>query len=134
MISAVPQLGLGRMLTLRSERSQSLIRLALAACLFAAASLAAMPHALAQSDGARAKPRTKVIVTPKRSAWRGYGFLPGYTQPPNLADPYARRRGDPNAGTYPWWGWPGFYRGRWNGGGLGPCWTKTPIGPIWNCG
>ena len=30
--------------------------------------------------------------------------------------------------------WPGFYRGRWNGGGFGPCWTQTPIGPMWNCG
>jgi len=22
----------------------------------------------------------------------------------------------------------------WNGGGFGPCWTNTPIGPMWNCG
>jgi len=32
------------------------------------------------------------------------------------------------------WGGPRFYRGRWNGGGFGPCWTQTPIGPMWNCG
>ena len=30
--------------------------------------------------------------------------------------------------------WPGFYRGRWNGGGFGPCYTQTPIGYMWNCG
>ncbi len=33
-----------------------------------------------------------------------------------------------------WYGYPRFYRGRWNGGGFGPCWTQTPIGPMWNCG
>jgi hypothetical protein len=32
------------------------------------------------------------------------------------------------------WGGPGFYRGRYNGGTFGPCWTNTPIGQIWNCG
>ena len=26
------------------------------------------------------------------------------------------------------------YGGRYNGGGFGPCWTRTPIGPVWNCG
>lgn len=31
-------------------------------------------------------------------------------------------------------GGPGFYGNRYNGGGLGPCYTQTPIGPIWNCG
>ena len=30
--------------------------------------------------------------------------------------------------------WPRFYRGRWNGGGFGPCYTYTPIGYMWNCG
>lgn len=103
----------------------------------AASAQAAEPqtsHAQAVKAAApKAKPKMKVRVTP-RSAWRGYGFLPGYTQPPNIHDPYARRRGDPNAGTYPWYGWPGYYRGRWNGGGFGPCYTKTPIGPVWNCG
>ena len=33
-----------------------------------------------------------------------------------------------------WYGGPRFYRGRWNGGGFGPCWTQTPIGNVWNCG
>ena len=32
------------------------------------------------------------------------------------------------------WGQPGFYRGRWNGGSFGPCWTSTPIGMMPTCG
>jgi hypothetical protein len=36
-------------------------------------------------------------------------------------------------GTY-YYGAPGFVRGQYNGGSMGPCWTQTPIGPIWNCG
>ena len=87
--------------------------------------------------------------------WHGYGFLPGYRQPPNNSlPPYAqkdaRRRWagrerrpwyiDPVPryygydGDWHYFGWPGFYRGRYNGGSFGPCWTQTPIGPIWNCG
>lgn len=109
------------------------MRLALAVSLGFAVLAATAPQVLAQSDGARTKPRTKVIVT-RKPVPRGYGFLPGYQQPPALSDPYARSRGDPDAGTYPWYGWPRFYRGRWNGGGFGPCYAKTPIGPIWTCG
>ena len=33
-----------------------------------------------------------------------------------------------------YFGRPGFYRGRYDGGSFGPCWTRTPIGPIWTCG
>ena len=29
---------------------------------------------------------------------------------------------------------PGYVNGRWNGGSIGPCYTQTPIGFIWNCG
>jgi len=58
-----------------------------------------------------------------------YGFLPGY------AELRAERERDEKWGTSRWWyGGPGFYRGRWNGGGFGPCRTQTPIGPVWNCG
>ena len=32
------------------------------------------------------------------------------------------------------WGRPGFYRGQWNGGSFGPCWTSTPIGMMPTCG
>jgi hypothetical protein len=78
---------------------------------------------------------------------RGYGFLPGYRSPERIARDEAQRRGAVRygyggyylygpygyAGFY-WAGRPGFYRERWNGGSFGPCWTRTPIGPMWNCG
>ena len=59
----------------------------------------------------------------------GHGFLPGYEPPEVIAWERARTRRPAF-----WYGGPGFYRGRWNGGGFGPCWTPTPIGPHWNCG
>jgi hypothetical protein len=63
--------------------------------------------------------------------WHGYGFLPGYRSPERIEWERAH-----SGGPYPyyWDARPGFYRGRWNGGGFGPCWTQTPIGPMWNCG
>jgi hypothetical protein len=63
--------------------------------------------------------------------WHGYGFLPGYRPPEQVAreDAWLYWRRHPY-----WYGWPRFYRGRWNGGGFGPCWTQTPIGSVWNCG
>jgi hypothetical protein len=86
--------------------------------------------------------------------WHGYGFLPGYQQPPsNSAPPTLREaeRGPPGYkrrhwyidptpeyfgydGEWHYFGRPGFYRGHYNGGSFGPCWTRTPIGPVWNCG
>jgi len=63
-----------------------------------------------------------------------YGFLPGY-EPPEVAE---RRREREYYETHPYTyygpAWPRFYHGRWNGGGFGPCYTQTPIGPMWNCG
>jgi hypothetical protein len=61
--------------------------------------------------------------------WHGYGFLPGYRSPERIEWERVQNRGR----VY-WYGGPGFYRGRWNGGGFGPCWTQTPIGNVWNCG
>jgi hypothetical protein len=77
--------------------------------------------------------------------WHGYGFLPGYHQPPNNSVPVYGPRGaigDTQNDAPRYWydgdlyyfGRPGFYRGRYNGGSFGPCWTWTPIGPMWNCG
>jgi hypothetical protein len=72
---------------------------------------------------------------PKRPVvrhWHGYGFLPGYRSPQRIEwDDYVARA---RRGPQYWYGYPRFYRGQWNGGGFGPCWTQTPIGPIWNCG
>jgi hypothetical protein len=77
--------------------------------------------------------------------WHGYGFLPGYHQPPDNSVPiYASKgsvHGTPDFAPSYWYGGgryyfgePGFSHGRWNGGSYGPCWTHTPIGLIWNCG
>jgi hypothetical protein len=77
--------------------------------------------------------------------WHGYGFLPGYHQPPNNSVPnYALKRsshGTPDYAPSYWYGgdWyyygnPRFFHGRYNGGSFGPCWTSTPIGLMWNCG
>ena len=89
------------------------------------------------------------------SGWHGYGFLPGYHQPLNNALPLYKQKDamrrlarrerrpwyiDPVPRYYGYddewhyFGRPGFYRGRYNGGSFGPCWTQTPIGPMWNCG
>jgi hypothetical protein len=82
--------------------------------------------------------------------WHGYGFLPGYHQPPNNSVPIFGPKGAigdtvPGAppddapsywygGSWYYFGRPGIFRGRYNGGSFGPCWTWTPIGPMWNCG
>ncbi|HEY3677330.1 MAG TPA: hypothetical protein VGL45_01330 [Bradyrhizobium sp.] len=92
----------------------------------------------------------------KRPAhWHGYGYLPGYEQPLSNSLPLYKQKDamrryakserrpwyiDPTPqyywydGNLHYFGRPGFYRGHYNGGSLGPCWTQTPIGPVWNCG
>jgi hypothetical protein len=87
--------------------------------------------------------RAKFTVHPKRH-WHGYGFLPGYRPWVNDLDRYGRsvRREQPEPRYFNWrngqiqygWGGAGFYRGRWNGGSFGPCWTYTPIGMMPTCG
>ncbi len=76
-------------------------------------------------------PRTRVTVSKRYTGTPGYGFLPGY-EPPPRRPLYGPQDTHYYPRTYPWYGWPGNYRGRWNGGGFGPCWAKTPIGPMWN--
>jgi hypothetical protein len=75
--------------------------------------------------------------------WHGaFGYLPGFS-PKERRERAVARWKDEHSGPYYLYGgpgyWssfsrPGFYHGRWNGGGFGPCWTRTPIGKMWNCG
>ncbi|NVO16092.1 MAG: hypothetical protein HXX10_18825 [Rhodoplanes sp.] len=109
--------------------------------------LAATPAPAAPATG-KDRVETKRSAVTIRPRTRGYGFLPGY-EPPDRPSPYASRydswiarpygpgRRYLTPGGWQWvYGWGGarFYQGRWNGGGFGPCWTDTPIGPVWNCG
>jgi hypothetical protein len=123
--------------------------IALARALLAAAALSLLAPAPAFAKRT-VKPSAKITVHPKRHGhshghWRGYGFLPGYR--PSLAetqglpilgeDPRPKdqpRFFDLYGNVYYGWGPPRFYRGQWNGGSFGPCYTYTPIGMMWNCG
>jgi hypothetical protein len=95
-----------------------------------------LPGLAAAAPDAPATPATSTPAAPparahakRQHAWHGYGFLPGYRPPERIEFDNNRAR------SRDWWyGPPRFYRGRWNGGGFGPCWTPTPIGPVWNCG
>jgi hypothetical protein len=99
----------------------------------------------AATDPASATTRARIRVHPTRP-WHGYGFLPGYHQPPALTDWRAQNdisayRAQTDWRYYGWngephygFGYPGYYRGRYNGGSFGPCWTSTPIGMMPTCG
>jgi hypothetical protein len=69
----------------------------------------------------------------KKPVPRGYGFLPGY-RPPEVIERQRRLTAWQRGPRFYGPAIPGFYRNRWNSGGLGPCYTYTPIGYIWNCG
>ena len=97
--------------------------IAVAACLLLATATVAAP--------VQKKRHPKHPVT---RHWHGYGFLPGYRSPERIEWERAHSRGSYYGRYYYWDARPGFYRGRWNSGGFGPCWTQTPIGPMWNCG
>jgi hypothetical protein len=116
--------------------------------LLAAVAVSLLSPALAIAKPADVKRDLRIVVRPKSPApQRGpNGFLPGYRQPPALSEWRDRSPrhggGDFQRDRRYWtgtawrygWGGPGFYRGRYNGGSFGPCWTQTPIGPMWNCG
>jgi hypothetical protein len=98
--------------------------------------------AATNADAARNK-RTKLTVH-STGRWHGYGFLPGYRPSPAetqglpmLGPPPPRREVryiDYYGNLHYGWGRPGFYRGQYNGGSFGPCWTSTPIGMMPTCG
>jgi hypothetical protein len=112
------------------------------AMLAAAIATSLLLPATAFAEITAGKQPAKIKVHPKRS--RGYGFLPGYRQPPALSDWRAQNRisaARPEWRFYGWdgqprygFGYPGYYRGRYNGGSFGPCWTSTPIGMMPTCG
>ncbi|AWM08632.1 hypothetical protein HAU86_18450 [Bradyrhizobium symbiodeficiens] len=114
-------------------------------CLFVAVILSLLP-AVASADPAQKR---------HKPVWKGYGFLPGYRQPLSNSIPLYKQKDamrrlarndrrhwyiDPVPQYYRWdgewhyFGRPGFNGGRYNGGSFGPCWTRTPIGAVWNCG
>ncbi|MGY3391758.1 hypothetical protein ACVWW6_004349 [Bradyrhizobium sp. USDA 3311] len=114
-------------------------------CLFIAVILSLLP-AVAPAEPAQKRPKP---------VWHGYGFLPGYRQPLSNSIPLYKQKDamrrlarndrrhwyiDPVPQYYRWdgewhyFGRPGFGGGRYNGGSFGPCWTRTPIGAVWNCG
>lgn len=106
----------------------------------------ASPSAAAAADNASrpvAKPARRVPRHAHARPARGYGFLPGYEPPPDNNRPDMRRRARADGRPGPYWSWgnryygwgtPGYVRGRWNGGSIGPCWKSTPIGFVWICG
>src|SRR5208283_5807748 len=96
--------------------SLGLITLALALSLISPAS-AAPPH----------KPPAHKKQHVSRH-WHGYGFLPGYRPPEVIERERAQHYYELYVPQYYGPAWPRFYRGRWNGGGFGPCYTQTPIG------
>jgi hypothetical protein len=98
-----------------------------------------------QASAAKAKRHVHRHSSKRHSTtrrWRGYGFLPGYR--PQIPDSVPLGRSAMTGGyemrywhygQYLYgWGRPRFFRGRWNGGGFGPCWATTPIGLMWTCG
>ena len=114
-------------------------------CLSVAIILSLLP-AVASADPVQKRPKP---------VWKGYGFLPGYRQPLSNSIPLYKQKDamrrlarndrrhwyiDPVPQYYGWdgdwhyFGRPGFNGGRYNGGSFGPCWTRTPIGAVWNCG
>jgi len=105
---------------------------AVAACLLLASAATAAPEP--PTPAPKKRQVTHQVTRHITRHWHGYGFLPGYRPPEVIererAEHYYRTHGPQYYGP----AWPGFYRGRWNGGGFGPCYTQNPIGPMWNCG
>jgi hypothetical protein len=112
-----------------------------------AAFLLLAPPALAASAASDPAAQTSVKNPAKKHVAKrvskGVGFLPGYRTPEQIErdrkkEIQRERRAYYRAGgpRIAYWRYPQpqFYRGRWNGGDFGPCWTHTPIGYQWNCG
>lgn len=107
------------------SRAAALAAAALAGLVSAA--LAAGPEGPTPAGTA---PRRHPVNRHPVSVRPGYGFLPGF-EPQRVVVPVPETLERRPAF---WYGGPQFYRGRWNGGGFGPCWVQTPIGNHWTCG
>lgn len=112
------------------------------AALAAALLLVASP-AFAAAQDAQTTVKKPVRKQVAKRVPKGVGFLPGYRTPEQIErdrhkEIQRERRAYYRAGgpriAYWRYAQPQFYRGRWNGGDFGPCWTVTPIGYQWNCG
>jgi len=111
------------------------MRLIAAGCLVAALALSPLLAEAATPAQDTATAHKHAVHKTHRASrhWHGYGFLPGY-RPPEVI---ARQRAERYWASGPHWygpAWPRYYRGRWNGGGFGPCYQSTPIGYMWTCG
>lgn len=127
-------------------------RLSRLLALVLAASLGASTLAFADTGDATPTPKKKPAVT--RQVTRHIKHhVPRYTVPPGYRSPqqierqeyeawrrdrgFAWRHNVPRAYYY-YYG-PPFYTGRFGANRrdslhVGPCWTQTPIGAVWNCG
>jgi hypothetical protein len=100
---------------------------------------AVVGEAMVKGASAQKKQYAKRSAGKRRSGYGPYGFLPGVRSPEYIAA-QGRATRDPGFGWYGsrYYGYPvgvaGFYHGQWNGGSFGPCWTRTPMGMVWNCG
>ena len=118
----------------------ALIALITATLLFVYAPASAAPDGPAvKATQQTRKPARKPTWNVPRHWHKGFGFLPGFSPAERRDRAIDRARADYRrsyfyGGPGYWSSRPGFYRGRWNGGGFGPCWTRTPIGSVWNCG
>jgi hypothetical protein len=113
-----------------------MLRISLSVTTIALCLLLTQGPSAAQDSAEDSTKATTAPVHKKRHVvrhWHGYGFLPGY-RPPEVIERQRAEHAWRNGWAFYGPAWPGFYRGRWNGGGFGPCYTQTPIGPMWNCG
>jgi hypothetical protein len=119
-------------------RLSSLLALILAVC------LGASTLAFADTGDATPPPKKKPAATRHLKKWT---TPPGYRSPQQIErEQYKSWRRDRDfayryntpRGYYYYYG-PAFYNGRYGANRrdswhVGPCWTQTPIGAVWNCG
>jgi hypothetical protein len=100
--------------------------------------------AFADTSAQTTPPKKKPAVTRHTAKHvKRWATPPGYRTPAQIerkrhAEIQRDRRAYYRAGGQRIYYWsdpnPRFYRGQWNGGSFGPCYTWTPIGAVWNCG